>query len=246
MGTVEPSDQHAAFQYAPDLIARFPTVRAGVLLVAGVRNGPVPPALDALLRDREAQVRATFDPATLSQHPHIAAWRAAYSAFGVKPARYNSAVELLVRRVLRDGALPRVNAIVDLCNAVSLGHILPVAAWDRDQIPGGVVVRFAREGDRFTRLNAVEDESPVPGEVVFDAGGVLIARRWNWSQANQGKIAPETTSLLIVTEGINAIAPAAVEAARDETQQLLRDLLGATVRSALLDAEQESFSGSNV
>jgi DNA/RNA-binding domain of Phe-tRNA-synthetase-like protein len=47
--------------------------------------------------------------------------------------------------------------------------------------------------------------------------------------------------LLVVTEGINAIASAAVEAARDEARQLLRDLLGATVRSALLDAEQRIF-----
>jgi DNA/RNA-binding domain of Phe-tRNA-synthetase-like protein len=241
MRIVEPADQQVAFQYAPDLVARFSTVRAGVLLAGGIRNGPAPPALETLLRKREARVRATFDPATLSQHPHIAAWRAAYSAFGVKPARYNSAVELLLRRVLRDGALPRVNAIVDLCNVVSLGHILPVAAWDRDQLPGGVVVRFARDGDHFTRLNAAEDEYPAPGEVVFDASGVLIARRWNWSQANLGKIAPETTSLLIVTEGINDIASAAVEAARDEARQLLRDLLGATVRSALLDAEQRIF-----
>ena len=55
-----------------------------------------------------------------TEHPHIAAWRGAFSAFGAKPKKYPCSAEALVGRVLKGQALPRINVLVDLYNAVSV------------------------------------------------------------------------------------------------------------------------------
>ena len=56
----------------------------------------------------------------LSSIPGVAAWRSAYKGFGIKSTSYRSSVERLVKRVLAGDALPRINAFVDLYNALSL------------------------------------------------------------------------------------------------------------------------------
>lgn len=51
--------------------------------------------------------------------PEIAAWRQAYSQMGLKPTKYRSAGEALLRRFKREDDLPRLHPLVDLCNALA-------------------------------------------------------------------------------------------------------------------------------
>ena len=54
----------------------------------------------------------------------VAAWRAAYQAFGAKPKRTRPSVEALLRRV--EAGLPRIDRLTDIYNAISVRHLLPV------------------------------------------------------------------------------------------------------------------------
>src|SRR6266851_1184336 len=126
-----------------DIIAAFPAYR-----VAAAR----PPALDALIGAREQAARATWSGRELAQIPGIAAWRQAYKGFGIKQTRYRSSVERLVKNVLAGRALARINAFVDLYNAVSLGHVLPLGADDLDKVIPPLCFRYARAGDSFVDM----------------------------------------------------------------------------------------------
>ena len=68
---------------------------------------------------------SNFASTPSNQLPHIAAWREAYGAFGAKPQRTRNSVEALDPS-RAEGALPRVNRLTDLYNAVSVLHQLPV------------------------------------------------------------------------------------------------------------------------
>ena len=63
-------------------------------------------------------------PACEWREAHLEAWRDAYRAFGAKPQRTPCSAEALLRRVQREGTLPRINAIVDLYNALNVNAIL--------------------------------------------------------------------------------------------------------------------------
>src|SRR2546430_962726 len=83
-----------------------PDYTALIVVAEGLRPGPSDEASDALLRDAEAQAQAALggrDPGELAP---VAAWRAAYQAFGAKPKRTRPSVEALLRRV--EAGLPRI------------------------------------------------------------------------------------------------------------------------------------------
>jgi DNA/RNA-binding domain of Phe-tRNA-synthetase-like protein len=82
----------------PAVHAAHPDYVALVLVAAGLANGPSDAGSEAELAAAEAQGRASrLERAT--DHPHIASWRAAFSAFGAKPSRYPSSAEALISRV---------------------------------------------------------------------------------------------------------------------------------------------------
>src|SRR4029077_2603155 len=101
-----------------------PDYTALIIVAEGLRPGPSDEASDALLRDAEAQAKAALggrDPGELAP---VAAWRAAYQAFGAKPKRTRPSVEALLRRV--EAGLPRIDRLTDIYNAISVRHLLAV------------------------------------------------------------------------------------------------------------------------
>jgi len=163
----------------------FPDYRVAFVVAEGLTIAPERSAqLEALIAEREAAARGRWAGMELSQIPGIAAWRAAYKGFGIKQTRYRSSVERLVKNVLAGRALARVNAFVDLYNAVSLGHVLPLGADDLDHVTPPLCFRYAREGDSFVDMAEDGDvpEAPKPGEVVYADSAHVLCRRWNWRQ----------------------------------------------------------------
>src|SRR5207247_1709269 len=114
-----------------DITNASPDYRVAFVIAEGMTIASErPAALDALIAEREAAARERWGGVELSQIPGIAAWRAAYKGFGIKQTRYRSSVERLLKNVLAGRPLARVNVFVDLYNAVSLAHVLPLGADD--------------------------------------------------------------------------------------------------------------------
>lgn len=232
-----------SFRYDEAILERFPTIAGGVIHAVGVVNGPSPAALAATLREEAAVVRARIGQAPLSELPSLAAWRRAFRVFGVDPTQYRSAAEALLRRLVKQGDLPAINALVDLANLISIRHTLPVAVLDRRGIDGCVTVRFATGVERWADLGSSATEHPQPGEVVFvDEAGVACARRWCWRQSLASAASATTTEVLITVEGHHTEAMADVAAAVAELEALLREHVApAGIRHGFLGIGSPSF-----
>jgi DNA/RNA-binding domain of Phe-tRNA-synthetase-like protein len=140
---------------------------------------------------------------------------------GLKPTQYRCASEALLRRLRKEKTLPRLNALVDLCNAVSAAHAVPVAAFDLDRISGDLTVRPAA-GDEAYLTFAGATEHPAPGEIVFaDDVGSAHARRWTNRQSAASAVSPATRTALLVVEGLHEGAEVDVVAARDALAEVL-------------------------
>jgi DNA/RNA-binding domain of Phe-tRNA-synthetase-like protein len=77
------------------------------------------------------------------------ATRAAYKALGKDPARYRGSAEALLRRVIANKGLPRINAVVDVINLVSVESRLPVGLYDLAAVSGDIVFRAGRAGETY-------------------------------------------------------------------------------------------------
>jgi DNA/RNA-binding domain of Phe-tRNA-synthetase-like protein len=230
------------FGYHPDLLERFPNVTAGVAFATGIDNESEARAAEGLLRAQEEAVKARFASSPISSHPHISSWRSAFSSFGVKPTKHRCAVEALLRHVLKAGTVPHINKLVDICNYVSMKHVLPVAAYDLAGISGPVEVRFAEGDEAFLPLYEKEIEYPRPGEVVYTDHEGALSRRWTWRQCDRAKTTPRTRDALLTTEGVNDIEPQAVQAAIEELVSLVKEYCGGELSWTVVDRDHARAS----
>ena len=214
------------FSYHDQVLARFPTIRAGVVHTVGLVNGPSPDPLRRAFLEQQAASLARFRGTPMSKVPSIVAWRRAFSAFGVQPTRYRNAAEALIRRLTKTGDVPSINALVDIANLVSIRYGLPVAAIDLDRVARPITVRFATGDEKFNDLGGSRTTSPEAGEVIFvDRAGAVAARRWCWRQSAQSATGPDTVDALFTVEGHH-------EGAAKDVASATRDLL------ALLETHQ--------
>ena len=175
---------NVAVHVSPEVATAWPDYRAVVVIAESVANGPSDEESERLLAGAERAARE-LDLERAADDPRVAAWRRVFSEFGAKPSSYPSSAESLLARVLKGGEQPRVNALVDTYNAVSLRHVIPVGGEDLDELRGDL------------RLVRAED-----GEVVWRDDQGVTCRRWNWRQEPRTQLTHGTTRAFFVFDRI--------------------------------------------
>ena len=228
------------FQHSAPIWRDFPALVPAVLYADGITgDAPVGPAADrfaAIAKSRLAAVAAE------SELPEIQAWRRAFAQMGLKPTQYRCASESLLRRFRKEGSLPRLHPLVDLCNAVSLAFAVPVAVLDASAIAGPLEVRYAT-GDESYLTFAGEIEHPPAGEVIFaDQAGQAHARRWTNRQSGLSAVRDSTARTLIVAEALHDSAPADMAELIAALTAEIQAAWSITPRAAVLTATSPRFT----
>ncbi|NED57896.1 hypothetical protein G3I24_44285 [Micromonospora aurantiaca] len=227
------------FRHSPEIWSALPELTCGVLHATGVTPDvdvtPRPAGYLGTARDRLAA-------GPEGGFPEIQAWRRAFTRMGCPPTRYRCAAESLLRRLRRDGDLPRLHPLVDLGNALSTRYAVPVAVLDLARIDGDLTVRPADGTEHYLGLGG-ESEHPAPGEVIFaDQGGHAHARRWCHRQSGASAVRDDTTDVLVVIEAMHEGAAPAVRRMLDELAAALDELWRVPSRTALLIAAAPEFA----
>ena len=188
------------FEHSGEIWRDFPELVPGVLFADGL-------SASAVTGDRAARftavARSRLANGSEAELPEIQAWRRAFSRMGLKPTQYRCASESLLRRWRKEGSLPELHPLVDLCNAISLAFAIPVAVFDVSKIADGLCVRYA-DGDEDYLTFSGETEHPAPHEVIFaDAARRVHARRWTNRQSGWSAVQDSTTAALIVAEAMH-------------------------------------------
>jgi DNA/RNA-binding domain of Phe-tRNA-synthetase-like protein len=188
------------FQHSTQIWRDFPALVPIALYAEGIV--PEVSVADAVARYSAA---ARSGPQE-SELPQIQAWRRAFASMGLKPTQYRCASEALLRRFRKEGALPSLHPLVDLCNAISLAYAVPIAALDVAAISGDLEVRYAIGDEKYLTFGG-DVEQPSPGEVIFaDGHGNAHARRWTNRQSGLSAVRDSTSTVLIVAEALHATA----------------------------------------
>lgn len=221
----------------PAVLALRPDYRALLITAEGLLPGPSDELSERLLVDAESAARERFGDRPVEEHPHLAAWREAFRAFGAKPQRTRPSAEALLRRV--PAGLPRVDRLTDIYNAISVGHVIPLGGEDLDHYVGAA--RLVRaEGDETFETTAGGEpviEHPAPGEVVWRDDAGATCRRWNWRQCTRTRLTHDTTRAMFVLDALDPMDDTALKAAGDQLMEaLMASSPGVTIASRLLGA----------
>ncbi|MEV4168989.1 phenylalanine--tRNA ligase beta subunit-related protein [Nonomuraea sp. NPDC049709] len=226
------------FQHSDDIWRDFPELVPAALYAEGITADAVPDARIAAYGEVAAARLATASEGEL---PEIQAWRRAFSRMGLKPTQYRCASESLLRRFRKEGALPRLHPLIDLCNAVSIAYAVPIAVFDVSRIDGCLEVGYAAGEETYLTFSG-ETEHPPAKEVIFaDAAGQAHARRWTNRQSGLSAVRDTTANVLIVAEALHDTARKDIESLTSALAAELNSLWPITPKHAILTRSAPTF-----
>ncbi|MER9832252.1 phenylalanine--tRNA ligase beta subunit-related protein [Mesorhizobium sp. M0134] len=169
---------------APEIKARYPDFH---LISIVVRNAEIDVPDAQALNDTIAAAEQAALRDDAQRDAHLAAWAVAYEAFGTKANRTPCSAAALLKRVRKDGSLPRISPLVDAYNAVSVLYGVPIGGEDLDLYQGVPRLLIAKGAEPFDTIQQGEmvTEHPEPGEVIWCDDAGVTCRRWNWRQGRR-------------------------------------------------------------
>jgi DNA/RNA-binding domain of Phe-tRNA-synthetase-like protein len=149
--------------------------------------------------------------------------RAMYRRVGIDPTKTRPSSEALLRRIRKGDTLPRINAMVDVCNWCSLEFQLPYGLYDAHHLDGDVELRIGHDGESYAGIR--KDDVHVGGRIALaDRVGPFGNPT---SDSARTMVTTATTSALLVV-----FAPRELDAARlsdvlDRTSARMHEFTGA-------------------
>jgi DNA/RNA-binding domain of Phe-tRNA-synthetase-like protein len=217
---------------SPDIFALRPDYCALSIVARGIDNARRVSALSVSAeRPTAIDARPWIDA-------HLESWRTAYRAFGAKPQRTPCSAEALRKRMVSDAALPSVNAVVDLYNALSAHHGLPIGGENLSAYAGQPRLVRAGGDEPFDTMKDGQPftESVPAGEVVWVDDLGVTCRRWNWRQGVRTRIDEATTDMWFVLERLEPMPLSALSEVGQHLASSLQLLSpGCQVSAILID-----------
>ena len=130
---------------------------------------------------------------------------------------------LRLRRVMKGQDLWSVSDVVDGYNVLSVRHLLPLGAYDRDLLAGDLTLRFGREGETFRGLGGL-DEPVDPRQVVYADDARVCCWLWNHRDSREVSVTPVTRRALFFVDQAFDPVHSSLEAALEDLEALLRTL----------------------
>jgi DNA/RNA-binding domain of Phe-tRNA-synthetase-like protein len=150
------------------------------------------------------KVRRRYTLPQLKDEEVFRRYRDFFWRLGIDPTKIRPASEALIRRVLRGKEIPRINTLVDAYNLASMESGIALAAFDIDRLEGGLLLRYAEEGESFTGIGMKKEKILKGGEIVIEDGRKLIAI-YPYRDADNTRITCGTTNVLLVACGVPGI-----------------------------------------
>lgn len=190
--------------------ARFPALRVHALRARGLRASleglDSAAALEAAVAGLD---KAAFEAAPLAEHPAVESWREAYGRMAVKPSKFRSSIEALLRRALKGDGLAIPVPAVNLYNAHSIGGPAPMGAYDVAKLPiksgaEDIVMRLADPAaDRFAPLGGEASSFPLnPDLVIYALGNAVLCWGFNSRDSRETALDAESDDVVFFSEAV--------------------------------------------
>ena len=228
------------FRVSDEVFEKLPDYCLGTVVVRDFENSACIPEIDSMLDENTAVFAKKHEGENVREIPGIKACRDAFLALSMNPNKFMVSIEALAKRVQKGNELPHINPLVDLGNALSVKHEVPMGAHDIDKMEADFEVRFSTSSDTFLPMGEEEKEIMPEGELCYVSGNQVKTRRWMWRQSDDGKLTESTKNVFFPIDGFASVNKEDVIAARDELAAFLHDVLGLKTEKGFVDKESRS------
>lgn len=227
MSLVTPSIDPRLTGIAPGFRALSILVEAAPITQPDVASAALAQACQQVLTDDVAWAEA-----------HLSAWDDVFRAFGAKPKRTPCSASALRKRVLKEGALPPLDPVVDIYNAISIRYAIPVGGENLAAYAGAPRLTLAEGNEPFDTLKEGQPviEYPDAGEVIWRDDIGVTCRRWNWRQGVRTRLNSQAQHMWFILESLPSMPLSALQEAGDELVSNLQRLMpGSTAHLQLIE-----------
>jgi DNA/RNA-binding domain of Phe-tRNA-synthetase-like protein len=193
-----------AFEIESTLKCRFPGLQLVVGCVEGVKVGSSGADLLEFKEEVLGEVRQKYSLESLRDVAVFRAYRDFFWRVGIDPTKIRPAAEALIRRILAGKPIPMINNVVDSYNLASIKTEVALAAFNRDELKGSLLMRAALKGERFLGIGMSGPMELNSGEIVISDHEKLVAV-YPYRDAEKSKVSGATTNLLILVCGVPGI-----------------------------------------
>jgi DNA/RNA-binding domain of Phe-tRNA-synthetase-like protein len=150
------------------------------------------------------EVKQKYSLESLKDVAVFRAYRDFFWRIGIDPTKIRPAAEALIRRILAGKPIPMINNVVDSYNLASIKTEVALAAFNRDELRGSLLMRAALKGERFLGIGMSEPMELNGGEIVISDQEKLVAV-YPYRDAEKSKVSGTTRNLLILVCGVPGI-----------------------------------------
>lgn len=204
--------------------------RGTYFAMGGMTNGSEHDDLEALKAEAAREALARFTPESLRDDPVLDGFRALHRAVGCANRKTIPSPENLLRFVLRSGALPRVNLLVDIYNLVSIRSRLALGAHDLAGVEGDITLRLTDGSEGFHPLGESAPKAVAAGEYAYIDGANDVLCRLEVRQVEKSKVGADTRECFYIVQGNGATDQEDLRAAAEEVVALNQRFCGGEVR----------------
>ncbi len=229
------------FRVEPKIFELLPTMCVGVVVAKGVDNHGDYPQVAQMLDASIEAAQTRFADQNVKKAAEILPYREAFRALGLNPNRFPCSVEAMFARISKGKGMPHINPLVDLNNAISLKHVIPMGTHDLGCSDDNIEMRYSVAGDTFLPFGETADEELAPGEVIYAVGNQVRTRRWTWRQSEHGKITEDTSYVFFPIDGFVGFNEEEVKAVIAELSQALEGIFHCQTVTGFVDKENPIF-----
>ena len=189
---------------------KFPGLIVKPFHIKGVTIENTRPELEKFKETVKDAIKADYTIQTIKDTPIIRMYRDFYWRAGIDPTKTRPASEALIRRVLKERPLPRINTLVDTYNLASMKTNMALAAFDVATITGNLEMRMAKPWEKFLGIG-MQNPLTLKGKepVITDEEKTIAVYPYRDSEAT--KVTLDTRDTLILVCGVPGITPAMIE-----------------------------------
>ena len=225
-----------------EIFDKLDNLVVGVVVAKNIDNSKDYKEIDKLLEESIKLAESRFLDKKVKEEETIIPYREAFEKLGINPNKYQCSVEAMFTRISKGKGLPHINSLVDLNNAISLKHTLPMGTHNLGLSNEDIELRFSKDIDTFIPMGTEEVETPDKDEVVYAVGNNVRTRRWAWRQSNEGKIDENTNFVFFPIDGFKNINEERVEEAKKELEEILHKVFKCETMSGTVDKNNNTFT----
>jgi len=195
--------------------------------IEGVSVSKGNPGIERYLSEVVSQIRKRYALESLKENPVIRAYRDFFWRIGIDPTKTRPSSEALIRRILKGRPVPRINNVVDSGNLASIITLVPIGLYDVAKINGKLLLRMAKEGEKFEPIGSKEEELTGKEPVLADERKVI--HLYPHRDSERTKIDENSKEVLVVACGVPKVESSLLLEATNLTLELITRFAGGKI-----------------